>query len=66
MNSNVGGYEAPKVTIITFGLYQNLLITSNEGLEYEELFFSNEWLEYEELFISNECILNEESFELLP
>lgn len=38
MGSKAKPYEAPKVTITTFCSDQCLLITSNEGLEYEDLF----------------------------
>ena len=31
-------YEVPKVTIITLVPHNHLLITSNEGLGYEDLF----------------------------
>lgn len=38
MDSQTKVYEAPKVTIVSFNSQQCLLITSNEGLGYEDLF----------------------------
>lgn len=49
-------YEAPKVTIITLGSRQCLLVTSNEGLGYEDLFSP----------APNALPPNEEPFEIIP
>ena len=38
MDSKAKTYESPKVTITTLCSNQCLLITSNEGLGYEDLF----------------------------
>ena len=49
-------YEVPKVTVITLVPYKCLLITSNEGLGFEDLFTS----------APNAFPLNEEPFEIIP
>ena len=49
-------YEAPKVTIITLGSLQCLLVTSNEGLGYEDLFSP----------AANAFLPDEEPFEIIP
>lgn len=38
MGSNAKAYEAPMVAIVSLGSHECLLITSNEGLGYEDLF----------------------------
>ena len=38
MDSKAKAYEAPKVTIVSLGSHECLLVTSNEGLWYEDLF----------------------------
>ena len=49
-------YEAPKVIIITISPQNYLLITSNEGLGYEDLFSQ----------APNAFPINEEPFEIIP
>lgn len=38
MDSKAKAYEAPKVVITSLGSHECLLVTSNEGLGYEDLF----------------------------
>ena len=56
MCSKAKAYEAPKVTITNLCSNQCLLITSNEGLGYEDLFSQ----------APNPLLINEESFESIP
>ena len=40
MDSKLGVYKAPKTTVVAILPRQCLLVTSNEGLDYEDLFAS--------------------------
>ena len=33
-------YETPEIRVLTFEAYNSVLVASNEGLEYEDLFAS--------------------------
>ena len=56
MGSKAKAYEAPKVTITNLCSNNCLLITSNEGLGYEDLFTP----------AANAFLPDEEPFEILP
>jgi hypothetical protein len=57
MNSNAGKYVSPKITVYTLKSQQCLLVASNEGLGYEDLFSMPV-----QNYPVNDLIINEEPF----
>lgn len=60
MNRKTGTYVTPRVTVYTFELQMCLLVGSNEGLGYEDLFSLSA-----QNNPVNDFIINEEPFKII-